>query len=57
MWWTEKALEIQWLADTGDSRGFFSATKSVYGPSYCDINPLHSKDGQTLLKDNEAINT
>lgn len=33
-WWIEKALEIQRLADSGDTRGFFNATKAVYGPSY-----------------------
>ncbi|XP_068507191.1 uncharacterized protein [Syngnathus scovelli] len=56
-WWTERALEIQKLADSGDTRGFFSATKAVYGPSYLGLNPLRSKDVQELLKDNESINT
>ena len=55
-WWTERALEIQRLADSGDTRGFFSATKAVYGPSHRGQNPLRSKDGQELLKDNESIN-
>ncbi|KAK0131511.1 Parathyroid hormone/parathyroid hormone-related peptide receptor [Merluccius polli] len=32
-WWTQKALEIQQLADSGDTRGFFEATRAVYGPS------------------------
>ncbi len=54
--WTERALEIQRLADSGDTRGFFSATKAIYGPSYRGLNPLRSKDGQELLKDNESIN-
>lgn len=56
-WWTEKALELQGLADSGDTRGFFSATRAVYGPSHHGLNPLRSKDGKTLLKDNSAINT
>ncbi|XP_035263189.1 uncharacterized protein LOC118221872 isoform X1 [Anguilla anguilla] len=55
-WWTEKALEIQTLADSGNTRSFFSATKAVYGPSYRGLNPLRSKDKQELLKDNESIN-
>ncbi|KAM9816523.1 uncharacterized protein ACBT44_010821 isoform 1-T2 [Syngnathus typhle] len=55
-WWTERALEIQSLADSGDTRGFFSATKAVYGPSHRGQKPLRSKDGQELLKDNESIN-
>ncbi len=54
-WWTERVLEIQRLADSGDTRGFFSATKAVYGPSYRGQH-LRSKDGQELLKDNESIN-
>ncbi|XP_060759866.1 uncharacterized protein LOC132870238 [Neoarius graeffei] len=47
-WWTEKALEIQRLADSGDTRGFFNATKAVYSPSYRGLNPLRSKDGEVL---------
>lgn len=54
--WTERTLEIQRLADSGDTRGFFSATKAVYGQSYHGLSPLHSKDDQELLKDNESIN-
>ncbi|KAK0146682.1 Craniofacial development protein 2 [Merluccius polli] len=54
-WWTKKALEIQQLADSGDTRGFFDATRVVYGPSYRCLTPLRSKDGLTLLKDKEAI--
>ncbi|XP_026084958.1 uncharacterized protein LOC113060279 [Carassius auratus] len=55
-WWTEKSLELQRLADSGNTRGFFSATKAVYGPSHRGLNPLRPKDGQTLLKDNDSIN-
>lgn len=32
-WWTEKAHEIQHLAEMGETRGFFSATKAIHGPS------------------------
>ncbi len=52
----ERAPEIQRLANSGETRGFFSATKAICGPSYRDLHPLHSKDGQELLKDNESIN-
>lgn len=48
-WWTDKA-EIQRLADAGDTRGLFSATKAIYGPSYRGLNPLRSKDGRELLR-------
>lgn len=54
-WWTKKALEIQQLADSGGTRGFFDSTRAVYGPSYRCLTPLLSKDGLMLLKDKEAI--
>ncbi|KAJ8417438.1 hypothetical protein AAFF_G00286650 [Aldrovandia affinis] len=54
-WWTRKALEIQQLADCGDTRGFFDATRAVYGPSHRCLAPLRSKDGLMLLKDNESM--
>ncbi len=54
-WWTKKALEIQQLADSRDTRGFFDATRAVYGPSYRCLTPLRSKDGLLLLKDKDAI--
>lgn len=38
-----------------DTRGFFTAINAVYGPACHGMNPFHSKDGTTLLKDNEAI--
>ncbi|KAI4814308.1 hypothetical protein KUCAC02_003508 [Chaenocephalus aceratus] len=54
-WWTKKALEIQQFADFGDTRGFFDATRAVYGPSYRRLTPLRSIDGLLLLKDKDAI--
>lgn len=53
--WTEKALEIQQLADSGDSGGFFDSMKVVCGPSYHGLNPIRSKGGLKLLKDDESI--
>lgn len=52
---SEKALEIQRLADSGDTRGFISGTSAVCGPSHHGLNPLLSKDGQELLMD-KSIN-
>lgn len=54
-WWTKKAQEIQQLADSGDTRGFFNATKVAYNPSYRFVTPLHFRDGQTLLNDNDSM--
>lgn len=48
-WWTDKAHEIQHLADIGDTRGFFSATKAIYGPSH-----RGSKDRKKILKTEEV---
>ncbi|XP_076053712.1 uncharacterized protein LOC143032708 [Oratosquilla oratoria] len=55
-WWRDKAKEIQQLADAKDSRGFFSATKAIFGPSTSGQAPLRSKDGSTILKSNAEIN-
>jgi len=56
-WWTNKANEIQALADRNDSRGFFNATKAIFGPSTRGLVPLRSKDGSTMLKTVDEINT
>ncbi|XP_076067687.1 uncharacterized protein LOC143040480 [Oratosquilla oratoria] len=63
-WWRDKAKEIQQLADANDSRGFFSATKAIFGPS----SPTEKQgrfnrykyslsDLPTLVEVKEAINT
>ncbi|XP_062834399.1 uncharacterized protein LOC134298378 [Anolis carolinensis] len=54
IWWTKKAEEIQHLADTHDSQGFFKATKIIYGPRN-HRSSLRSSDGPTVLKDKTSI--
>ena len=54
-WWTAKAEQLQGLADKGDTRGFFSATRTIFGPSTRGETPIKHKDG-TLLKDTVSIN-
>ncbi|CAI9725658.1 Hypothetical predicted protein [Octopus vulgaris] len=54
-WWRHKSREIQQLADVNDTRGFFKATKEIYGPSTHGQAPLKSKDGATILKSNTEI--
>ena len=54
-WWLSKSNELQLLFDKNDMRGFFSATKSVFGPSCHGLAPLRSRDGTRLLKSNEDI--
>ncbi len=54
-WWTEKVREIQFLADTHNTRGFFSATRAIYGPSIQGPRPMKGKD-VSLLKGGKDIN-
>ena len=54
-WWAAKAEQLQDLANRGDSRGFFNATRTIFGPSTRGETPIKDKEG-TLLKDSESIN-
>lgn len=54
-WWVKKAKEIQHLADTNNTRAFFSATKAIYGPRTHGSVPIRSKDGTRILKNNDEI--
>ena len=56
-WWKTKAVEMENLAASNNTRAFFSATKIVYGPSTKGLNPLRSKDGSQLLKDPASISS
>ena len=47
-WWRDKAREIQQLEDASDTRGFFNATKAIFGPSTHGTAPPKSKDGTTI---------
>ena len=54
-WWSEKARQIQSFADTNESQKFYEAIKTVYGPKHHTIQPVKSKDGNTLIKDQQGI--
>ncbi|GCC22177.1 hypothetical protein chiPu_0000562 [Chiloscyllium punctatum] len=54
--WRKKAQEIQQLADANDTRGFFNATKTIFGPSTHGQAFLKCKDGSTILRSNADIN-
>ena len=56
-WWIDKAAEIQGYADSHMSREFYSATRTIYGPTQRQTAPLRSKDGTTLIKDKKGIQT
>ncbi|KAI8477889.1 hypothetical protein Bbelb_443750 [Branchiostoma belcheri] len=54
-WWVMKAAEIQHYCDTKNSKIFFGAIKTVFGPPKPSNAPLKSADGN-LLKEKNAIN-
>ncbi|KAI8519286.1 hypothetical protein Bbelb_025430 [Branchiostoma belcheri] len=54
-WWVMKAAEIQHYCDTKNSKKFFGALKTVFGPPKPSNAPLKSADGN-LLKEKKAIN-
>ncbi|KAK0135214.1 Craniofacial development protein 2 [Merluccius polli] len=49
-----KAVQIQGFADANDMQCFFEATKAIYGPTQCSLQPVRSKDG-VLIKDKASI--
>ena len=54
-WWSNKAEEVQRYADTNNTKMFYSALKTVYGPTTSGCSPLLSADGKTLIKDQEGL--
>jgi len=54
-WWTQKAAEIQMLADTNDTQRFYEALKTIFGPTQHAVHPVKSKDGSKVIKDHEGI--
>ena len=54
-WLSKKADEIQFFADRKDTKQFFDALKTVYGPQSPGTIPLLSADGASLLTDKEPI--
>jgi len=54
-WWSTKAQEIQSYADTNEIQKFYEAIKATYGPSHHSVHPVWSKDGNTLIKDQQGI--
>lgn len=54
-WWDNKVDEIQHLANTGDTRGFFQAIKTIYGPQGASTTPILATDGTTVLSEGSEI--
>ena len=53
--YSEKADEIQAYADCNNSKCFYDALKSIYGPLSSGSSPVLSADGETLITDKEKI--
>ena len=54
-WWQDKAAEVQYYANTHNSKQFFSSLKAIIGPSASSCSPLLASDGSTLIKDQEGL--
>jgi len=54
-WWTDKANEIQFYADTNETQKFYDAAKAAYGPRHHSVHRVRTKDGVTLIKDQQGI--
>lgn len=54
-WWKDRATDLQNAADRKDSKAFYAGLRTVYGPSSKGSTPLFATDGETLLKNPDAI--
>ena len=54
-WLNKKANEIQCFADRNDFKNFYSALKTVYGPTLSGSSSLFSTDGNVLITDKEKV--
>jgi len=54
-WLSNKAVEIQGYADRHDTKRFYDALRTVYGPQSSGSSPLLSADGSTLITEKEKI--
>ena len=54
-WYSKKAEEIQGYADSHDTKRFYDALKTVYGPQPSGSSPLLTADGTQLLTEKKQI--
>jgi len=54
-WLKQKADEIQDYADSHNSKRFYQAVRTLYGPQPADTSPLLSEDGTKLITDKSGI--
>ena len=54
-WYSKKAEEIQGYADSHNTKRFYDALKTVYGPQSTGSSPLLTADGTQLLTEKKQI--
>ena len=54
-WWKDRAADLQNAADRKDSKSFYAGLRTIYGPSSKGSTPLYTADGETLVKNPDAI--
>ena len=54
-WYSKKADEIQGYADSHNTKHFYDALKTVYGPQSSGSSPLLTADGTQLLTEKKQI--
>ena len=54
-WWKRKSQELQDAADHHDLKRLYDGLKAVYGPRDAGSIPVRSKDGTTMITDQEHI--
>ena len=54
-WYSRRAEEIQSYAESKNSRCFYNALKTIYGPQSSGSSPVLSADGSTLYTDKDKI--
>ena len=54
-WYSRRAEEIQSYAESNNSRCFYNALKTIYGPQSSGSSPVLSADGSTLYTDKDKI--
>ena len=53
-WFQKRAQELCTAADRNNNKKFYDLTRELYGPSSRGFAPLSSKDGTTLLTEQDA---
>ena len=54
-WWENIIKEIENASNAGDMHALYSLIRKVYGPRSSTVNPIRSKDGSRLIKDQKGI--